>query len=265
MKDEAKVLEIIEETRKHLDDSGRRYVSFRGSARVTPGESLPRYFDHTLLKPDALVAQYEELCDQAMELTTRSVCVPPDRVRLCARRLEGSSVETCTVIGFPLGYHSTSAKVEEVRMALGEGATEFDMVIPIGRLRDGDPSVVYDDVRAVVDAAEGLVVKVILETALLSQEQKAQAAVAAVHAGGAILKTSTGFASAGATVEDIRLFRRIAGTERGVKAAGGIRTLSFARECIDAGADRLGASATISIIGEATGENGVLDNGEGGY
>ncbi len=265
MKHDQAVLQIVETARNHLESSGRPYVGYTGKARMEKGGSLARYFDHTLLKPDATAAQYEELCDQALELTTRSVCIPPDRISLCARRLEGSVVEVCTVIGFPLGYHSTAAKVEEVRMAGGEGATEFDMVIPIGRLRDGDPSVVYDDVRAVVDAAEGMIVKVILETALLSPDQKIQAAYAAIHAGGAILKTSTGFASAGATVQDIEILRLIAGTERGVKAAGGIRTLEFARQLIEAGADRLGASATISILGEAAGEKGVLDNGEGGY
>jgi deoxyribose-phosphate aldolase len=139
------------------------------------------------------------------------------------------------------------------------------MVIPVGRLRDGDPGVVYDDVRAVVDAAEGRVVKVILETALLTEAERISAAVAAVRAGAAILKTSTGFASGGATVEDLAILRLVAGSDRGVKAAGGIRTLEFARACIDAGADRLGASATVSILGEAAGGNAQSDGTGDGY
>ncbi|MFW5644064.1 MAG: deoxyribose-phosphate aldolase [Alkalispirochaeta sp.] len=251
--------------RETLTRSGRDAVAFEGASRIEEGAPLARYFDHTQLKPEATAEQYAALCREAREAGTRSVCVPPDRVRECVGDLDGSGVEVCTVIGFPLGYHSTSAKVEEVRYALSEGATEFDMVIPIGRLRDGDPAVVYDDVRAVVEAAEGRIVKVILETALLSLDEKIGAATAAIHAGAAILKTSTGFSTAGATIEDLRLFRVIAGPKRGVKAAGGIRTLAFARSCIEAGADRLGASATVSILAEAAGTKRDSVNTEGGY
>lgn len=254
-----------ETTQAHLDASGRPATAFAGDPRVESDAPLARYFDHTLLKPEATTDQYVRLCEEAQAIGTRSVCVPPDRVGLCAEQLAGSPVEVCTVIGFPLGYHNTGAKVEEVRFTLAEGASEFDMVIPIGRHRDGDPAVVYDDVRAVVDAAEGRIVKVILETALLSEEQKISAATAAIHAGAAILKTSTGFASAGATVADVAMFRRVAGESRGVKAAGGIRTLAFARECIEAGADRLGASATGAIIGEAAGRKNDSGKAGGGY
>lgn len=249
----AKRAAVIQE---RLTSADRPAVDFPGSARIAAGAPLAQYFDHTLLKPEATAEQYRTLCAQAREYGTRSVCVPPDRVELCKSHLAESTVEVCTVIGFPLGYHSTSAKVTEVEMAASAGATEFDMVIPIGRLRDGDVNAIYDDVRAVVATAGSQIVKVILETALLTDEQKVDAAAAAVHAGAAILKTSTGFSTAGATVEDLKMFRLIAGEARGVKAAGGIRDLSFARACIEAGADRIGASATGSILDEAAGRSG---------
>ncbi len=236
-----------------LEKAGRPAIAFDGTARVDSEAGLARYFDHTLLKPEATEDRYRTLCEEARRYGTRSVCVPPDRVALCAELLRGSDTEVCTVIGFPLGYHSSSAKVAEVEMAASQGATEFDMVIPIGRMRDGDPTVVYDDVRAVVAAAGEKIVKVILEIALLDETQKVQAAVAAVRAGAAILKTSTGFASTGATIEDLRMFRIVAGDARGVKAAGGIRDLAFTRACIEAGVDRIGASATVSILEEAAG------------
>ncbi|MEX2443540.1 MAG: deoxyribose-phosphate aldolase [Alkalispirochaeta sp.] len=253
---EQEILKRAAATREHLTAAHRPAVDFSGSPRIAADAPLARYFDHTLLKPEATAAQYQMLCEQAREYGTRSVCVPPDRVELCGSYLAGSAVEVCTVIGFPLGYHSTSAKVTEVEMATSVGATEFDMVIPIGRLRDGDVNAIYDDVRAVVAAAGSQIVKVILETALLNDEQKVDAAAAAIHAGAAILKTSTGFSTAGATVEDLKLFRLIAGESRGVKAAGGIRDLSFARACVEAGADRIGASSTGAILDEAAGRSG---------
>lgn len=253
---EQDILKRAAATQEQLTAAQRPAFSFDGSARIAPGAPLAQYFDHTLLKPEATAEQYRILCEQARQYGTRSVCVPPDRVGLCRGELEGSQVEVCTVIGFPLGYHSTSAKVTEVEMAGSAGASEFDMVIPIGRLRDGDVHAIYDDIRAVVTAAGGQIVKVILETALLTDEQKVDAAAAAIHAGAAILKTSTGFSTAGATVSDLRMFRLIAGETRGVKAAGGIRDLTFARSCIEAGADRIGASGTGGILDEAAGRSG---------
>lgn len=222
--------------------------------RAAAGIRLGRYFDHTLLKPEAQAEAYETLCSEAINAEAFSVCVPPDRVFLAHSLLAGSSVAVCTVIGFPLGYHAASAQAEEVAIARDHGATEFDMVIPIGRLKDGDVTYLYDVVRAVCLAAGKGRVKVILETALLTEQEKVRGAVAALAAGAGMLKTSTGFASAGATVEDIRLLRLIAGESRGVKAAGGIRNYAFARELIDAGADRLGASATMAILAESRGE-----------
>ncbi|MFW5693635.1 MAG: deoxyribose-phosphate aldolase [Alkalispirochaeta sp.] len=253
---EQDILTRAANVRDRLIAVDRPAFDFPGEARISSDAPLAQYFDHTLLKPEATAEHYETLCAQAREYGTRSVCVPPDRVQLCSSYLDDCPVEVCTVIGFPLGYHSTSAKVAEVEIAASAGATEFDMVIPIGRLRDGNVNAVYDDVRAVVVAAGSQIVKVILETALLTDEQKVAAAAAAVHAGAAILKTSTGFSTAGATVEDLRLFRLIAGDTRGVKAAGGIRDLSFARACIEAGADRIGASGTGSILDEAAGRSG---------
>lgn len=253
------------DTREQLNAAGRPEHPFSGAARIAPNAPLSRYFDHTLLKPDAEADQYRTLCEEATQLKTRSVCVPPDRVGMCVDLLGGSAVEICTVVGFPLGYQTTSSKVADVETTRALGATEFDMVIPVGRLRDGDCIGVYDDVLAVVTAAEGFLVKVILETALLTDEQKVVAAVASLYAGAAILKTSTGFASAGATLDDLRLFRSIAGESRGVKAAGGIRDYEFARACIAAGADRIGASATKSILAQATGTSGDVepDGGDG--
>ncbi|MCG8479346.1 MAG: deoxyribose-phosphate aldolase [Spirochaetales bacterium] len=256
----------IARTNDALEKAGRPEIAFGGRARVDSAAGLARYFDHTLLKPEATEDRYRTLCEEAKGYGTRSVCVPPDRVALCAGLLRGSETEVCTVVGFPLGYHSAAAKVAEVEMAASQGATEFDMVIPIGRMRDGDPVAVYDDVRAVVAAAGEGIVKVILETALLDEAQKVRAAVAAVRAGAAILKTSTGFASSGATIEDLRMFRVVAGEERGVKAAGGIRDLAFTKACIEAGADRIGASATVAILEEAAGRTGASQSrGGDGY
>ena len=219
--------------------------------RAAIGTPLGRYFDHTLLKPEARADAYEALCSEAIDAGAYSVCVPPDRVALAHALLAGSPVVVCTVIGFPLGYHAASVQAEEVAIARDHGATEFDMVIPIGRLRDGDVTYLYDVVRAVCLAAADGRVKVILETALLSDREKVCGSVAALAAGVGMLKTSTGFAAAGATVEDVRLLRSVAGRSRGVKAAGGIRSYAFARELIEAGADRLGASATTAILAES--------------
>ena len=264
--DETQIRQRISATRKRLESAGRPAIDLPRAARVAGDAPLSRYFDHTLLKPEATAERYRALCAEARQLATRSVCVPPDRVGLCAAELAGSEVEVCTVIGFPLGYHSSSAKVREVEIAASAGATEFDMVIPIGRMRDGDVEAVYDDVRAVVAAGCSMVVKVILENALLDEPERIDAAVAAVQAGAAFIKTSTGFASGGARVEDLRMFRLVAGDDRGVKAAGGIRDLAFARACIEAGADRIGASATGAILDEAAGRVAPSDaSGGDGY
>lgn len=247
--------ELIEATQSEtiasLEASGRPRIDAPTAPRAVVGAPFSKRFDHTLLKADADAAQYRDLCAAAVELDTWSVCVPPDRVTLCARELRETAVAVCTVIGFPFGYHASSAKVAEVSTTGEAGATEFDMVLAIGRLRDGDIGYVYDDVRAVVAAAGSHIVKVILETALLDDRQRIVAATVAIHAGASFIKTSTGFNGGGASVEDLEMFRLVAGETRGVKASGGVRTAEFARACIAAGADRIGASATAAILAGA--------------
>lgn len=256
-----KITALIREAEAILREAGRPAIPCSLSVRAAEDQALSRYFDHTLLKPEAGADQYEALCAEALALQTRSVCVPPNRVAQCAGLLRDSPVEVCTVIGFPLGYCSTSAKVADVEVTRSLGASEFDMVLSPGKVREGDLPAVYDDIRAVTSAAEGFVVKVILETALLSDREKILGAVTALHAGAAFLKTSTGFSTGGATVEDIRLLRMAAGDDRGVKASGGVRELAFVQACIAAGADRIGASATATILGKA----GAQQRGDDAY
>jgi deoxyribose-phosphate aldolase len=219
--------------------------------RTSGKKPFASIFDHTVLKPEAGREVYENLCAEAKSCHTASVCLPPNRVPLAAAALGGSGVKVCTVIGFPLGYADTRAKVEEVRIALAAGCEEFDTVIPVGILKDGNIIAFFRDIAEVVRAAQGHLVKVILETCLLTDEEKILAGVTALLAGAHMLKTSTGFSTGGATVEDIRLLRAIAGKDRGVKASGGIRDYAFAKALRDAGADRIGASATVKILSES--------------
>ncbi|HMQ30958.1 MAG TPA: deoxyribose-phosphate aldolase [Chloroflexaceae bacterium] len=212
--------------------------------------------DHTLLKPDATPEQVAALCDEAARYRFASVCVNPTFVPQCARRLAGTPVAVCTVIGFPLGATTTKAKVFEATQAAANGATELDMVIAIGRLKAGELREVAEDIAAVVEAghAAGALVKVIVETALLSDEEKVAACLLAARAGADFVKTSTGFAGGGATAADIALMRRAVGPELGVKASGGVRSLADAQAMVAAGADRIGASAGVAIVREAEGE-----------
>ncbi len=219
--------------------------------RAGKGQPLASYFDHTLLKAEAGKDAYAALCRDAREYRTASVCVPSNRVALAAELLAGSGVKVCTVVGFPLGYALSAAKAEETRAALAEGCEEFDTVIPIGMLKDGDIVGVFRDVGAVVEAAEGRLVKVILEMCLLGEEEKILAGVLSLLAGAHMLKTSTGFAASGASVEDVKLLRLMAGESAGVKAAGGIRDFAAVKAFLEAGADRIGASATGKILSEA--------------
>ncbi len=243
---------------RELDDRGAEPIKPSAEAleriaaeRRGHSELLPAAcFDHTLLRPEATKADLAGLCEEARSLHTATVCVAPDRVREAAELLRDSPVDVCTVVGFPLGYQCSSVKALEVREAAAAGCFEYDTVIPIGRLRDGDPTAVYDDVRAVVETAGSGLVKVIVETCYLEEEEKVRAAVSAFRAGAAYVKTSTGFGSAGATEHDVALLRRLAGSERGVKAAGGIRSTDFAVTLRQAGADRIGASRTVTILAE---------------
>ncbi len=216
------------------------------------GLALSGWIDHTLLKPEATAAQIEKLCAEAREHQFATVCVNPAYVALCAKLLAASGVGVCSVAGFPLGATFPALKAEETRQAIDAGATEVDTVINFGALRTGDFSLAFDDVAAVVEAARGRAqVKVILEMCYLDQRQKIAGCLLCKEAGADFVKTSTGFGPGGATVEDVTLMRRIVGPQLGVKAAGGIRTYANALAMIAAGANRLGASAGISILQEA--------------
>lgn len=215
--------------------------------------SLTRLIDHTLLRADATRGEILALIEEAREHGFASVCVNPCWVATCAERLADVDVRVCTVVGFPLGATTTATKAFETREAVSQGADEIDMVINIGALKRGDDLLVEADVRAVVEAAGEALVKVIIETALLDDEQKRRACAIASRAGARFVKTSTGFASGGATVEDVALMREAIPPGMEVKASGGIRSREDAQRMVDAGASRLGTSAGVSI---ARGERG---------
>lgn len=209
---------------------------------------IARLIDHTVLKPETTDADIRTLCAEAREFCFASVCVSPAWVPLAAIELRGASSVVCTVIGFPHGAQRTPVKAFETEVAVSDGATEIDMVIGIGRVKSRLYDEVEDDIRAVVAAAQGHTVKVILETALLTDEEKVIACVLAQNAGADFVKTSTGFASHGARPEDVALMRRVVGDQMGVKASGGIRSADDAYEMVEHGATRLGASAGVAIL-----------------
>lgn len=213
---------------------------------------IARMIDHTLLKPDATPQQIAQLCNEAREYGFAAVCVNPVHVAQAAALLTGSATVVCSVAGFPLGANGTAAKVFETRQAIADGAREIDMVISIGHLKAGDDDHVRNDIRSVVEAvhADGAICKVIIETALLTDDEKRRACMLAVEAGADFVKTSTGFASGGATVDDVSLMRAVVGERARVKAAGGIRTLTDARAMIAAGAERIGTSSGVAIVRE---------------
>lgn len=217
---------------------------------VTTDLSVASMIDHTLLKPDATPDQIAQLCYEARTYGFASVCVNPTHVRLCADLLRGSPVKVCTVVGFPLGATPPEVKAFETQTTLDQGATEIDMVINIGALKARDYELVARDIRGVVQVchAGGVLVKVIIEAALLNEEEKVTACLLAKEAGADFVKTSTGFSSGGATVEDVALMRRVVGREMGVKAAGGVRNLEDAKSMVKAGATRIGASAGVKIV-----------------
>lgn len=218
-------------------------------------EQVARLIDHTLLKPEATPAQVEQLCDEARGWEFASVCVNPVYAALAAERLAGTDVAVCVVCGFPLGATPTPVKVCEAEQALADGATEVDMVIHIGALKAGDHARVQEDIAAVAQVCHqgGALLKVIIETALLDREEKVTACQLAQAAGADFVKTSTGFARGGATVEDVRLMRETVGDEMGVKAAGGVRSYGDAMAMVEAGASRIGASAGVRIVEQAPG------------
>lgn len=211
--------------------------------------------DHTLLKPDATEKEIRRLCEEAAQYRFASVCVNPTWVRVCACHLEGTGVPVCTVIGFPLGATLPDVKAYEARRSIMDGAREVDMVINVGALKSGDDCLVEHDIRSVVQVAHEFDVtcKVIIETALLTDDEKVRACQAARDAGADFVKTSTGFSKGGATVADIALMRRVVGSELGVKASGGVKSMADARAMVEAGATRIGASVGVKIAQEAAG------------
>lgn len=211
--------------------------------------NIAKLIDHTLLKADATKGQIETLCMEAKEYSFASVCVNPIWVNFASELLSGSDVKVCTVIGFPLGATTPETKAFETKNAIENGATEVDMVINIGALKDGNYELVEKDIRAVVNVASGkALTKVIIETSLLTDEEKVKACELAVKAGTDFVKTSTGFSTGGATVEDIALMRKTVGPKLGVKASGGVRSAQDVKDMIEAGATRIGASSGVAIV-----------------
>ncbi len=218
-------------------------------------QELAKYIDHTILKPQAQQADIEKLCDEAAQYGFASVCVNPCHVPLCVEKLQGSGVDVCTVIGFPLGANTTQIKTQEAALAASQGATELDMVINVGALKDGNSAYVEDDIKAVVQTVAKVnakaIVKVIIETCLLTDEEKKTACSLAKSAGAHFVKTSTGFSTGGATEADIALMRATVGPDMGVKASGGIKNYEQTMGMIKAGATRIGASAGVAIVESA--------------
>lgn len=210
--------------------------------------NVNKYIDHTVLKPETTKAQILSLCEEAKQYDFASVCVNPTWVSTCAKELEGTDVKVCTVIGFPLGATLKEVKAFETKCAIEAGATEVDMVINIGAAKDQNWELVYEDIKAVVDAANGVLVKVIIETCLLTDEEKVKACEMSVKAGADFVKTSTGFSTGGATVEDVKLMRQTVGANVGVKASGGVRTSEDMNAMVEAGANRIGTSGGVSLV-----------------
>lgn len=226
------------------------------TASGAPAGDVAGLIDHTLLKPDATQQEIETLCREAVEFRFATVCVNPTWVSLASRLLKGTTVGTCTVVGFPLGATTPDVKAYEARRAIFDGATEVDMVINIGALKSGDVRLVQQDIAAVVEVCRpcGVVSKVIIESALLSDDEKVTACTLAKAAGANFVKTSTGFAKGGATPADVALMRRVVGAAMGVKASGGVRDLVGAQAMVQAGATRIGASAGVRIVQESAGQ-----------
>jgi deoxyribose-phosphate aldolase len=221
--------------------------------------------DHTLLKPDATYAEVDKLCDEARQYGFASVCVNPYFVKRCADKLRGASALVCTVIGFPLGMTPREIKALEARRAIRDGAREVDMVINIGALKSGDHNAVYEDIRLVAEAAHegGAILKVIIETALLTDEEKVAACVLSKKARADFVKTSTGFSKGGATEHDVALMAKAVDYKLGVKASGGVKNADDARKMIKAGATRIGASVGVRIAQETRGQK--VTAAAGGY
>jgi deoxyribose-phosphate aldolase len=235
-------------------DAGATRLGLHATAGATVGVSS--VIDHTLLKPDATREEIEKLCREAAEFHFATVCVNPSWVALAAAKLRGTGVGVCSVVGFPLGATTAEVKNFETRRAIYDGATEIDMVINVGALKSGDLRTVERDIEAVTDPCRqcGVVSKVIIEAALLNDEEKITACTLSKAAGADFVKTSTGFGPGGATAADVALMRRVVGADMGVKAAGGVRDLEGLKAMVAAGASRVGASAGVKIVQESRGQ-----------
>jgi len=243
------VMQRLNEKLGSLGTSGQGNVTKQSSASRMSQTELAGYIDHTLLKPEAIEPQFEQLCNEAVKYKFKSVCVNSSWVPFVAKKLRGTGIIVCSVIGFPLGGMDTRSKAFEARSAIASGATELDMVINVGALKSGNLKLVEEDIRAIKRACRSTtLLKVILETGLLTEAEKILACEISKKAGADFVKTSTGFAGSGATIEDIALMRRIVGPAMGVKASGGIKTFDQAMALINAGANRLGCGASVAVI-----------------
>jgi len=240
--------------KKIITNGAERISAGIGIGQHIADLQLARMIDHTLLKPEATVDEIKKLCNEAKQFSFASVCINPSFVKLASDMLKDSLVKVCTVIGFPLGATTTETKRAEAELALDEGAEEIDMVINIGRLKSKDYNYVFEDINQVVRAAKkkGAICKVIIESSLLSDEEKIYACLLSKKAKADFVKTSTGFSKGGATASDVALMKYVVGSAVGVKASGGIRSRKDAEEMIESGADRIGASASVKIV---TGDN----------
>jgi len=247
---ERNIIDQPNAVKKILNNGAERISAGKGIGEELTDISLARMIDHTMLKPDATPEEITTLCEEAKKYNFASVCINPSYVPLCSRLLSGTQVKVCTVIGFPLGATTTATKRAEAEEVLNEGAQEVDMVINVGMLKAGDYKYVFNDINQVVLAAKrkNAVTKVIIETALLTDEEKVKACLISKEAKSDFVKTSTGFSKGGATAGDIALMRYVVGSSVGVKASGGVRTLEDAEEMIKSGADRIGASASVKIV-----------------
>ena len=233
-----------------VKNGAERISAGRGIGNELQDIALARMIDHTILKPDATEDEITKICEEAKQFNFASVCVNLSYVSLCTKILSGTQVKVCTVVGFPLGATSTATKRAEAEEALNLGAEEIDMVINIGKLKSGDYRYVFNDINQVVLAGKqkNAVTKVIIETALLTDEEKVKACLISKEAKADFVKTSTGFSKGGATAGDVALMRYVVGSSVGVKASGGVRTIEDAEEMIKSGADRIGASASVKIV-----------------
>ncbi len=249
-------LSLIQKITKEIDGLGLESMKTAIRKPIDKPKPIQKSLDlaplieHTLLKPEATHMDVMRLCDEVKQFNFRGVCVNPVLVKEAQKQLTGTDCSVITVVGFPLGANVTATKVEETKHVIELGANEVDMVIPIGALKEGDYRTVWQDIRTVVEAAGAIPVKVIIEAGLLEETEKMAACLLAERAGAAFVKTSTGFSSRGATVEDVKLMKIVVGDRLGIKAAGGIRDFQTARTLVEAGATRLGCSASVAIVTE---------------